>query len=73
MGASFCCCQSVWLGELELGGLFVVERADESTGGFGRDVVELTMLDAAEVERVADAVTNVDGGGLEGDVAAGDK
>jgi hypothetical protein len=38
-------------------------------GGFGRDIVELTVFDAAEIARVTDAVTDVNGGRLESDVA----
>lgn len=55
---------------MELGGLFVVEGADEAAGGFWRGVVELTSLDAAEIAGVADAVTDIDRGRLESDVAA---
>jgi len=39
----------VRLGELELGGLFVIEGFQESAVGFRGEIVELTGLDAAEV------------------------
>lgn len=42
---------------------------EKAFGGFRRGVVELTMLDAAEVARVADAVTDIDRGRLKRDVA----
>ena len=51
----------VRLSELKLHSLFEVERTKETSGSFWRDVVELTMLDAAAVTGVADTVANVDG------------
>lgn len=38
--------------------------------GFWRGVVELTTLDATEIAGVADTIADVDGGGLESNVAA---
>ena len=42
-------------------GVLTSVGAEKASGGFGRDVVELTGLDAAEIAGVADAVTDVDG------------
>lgn len=47
----------------------MVEGADEAAGGFGRGVVELARLDAAEIAGVADAIADVDGGIFPGEVA----
>lgn len=55
---------------MELGGLFEVEGADEAFGGFRRNVVELTGLDAAAIAGVADAIADVDGGAFPGEVVA---
>lgn len=56
-------------GQEMFGGVLMSAGPEKAFGGFWRGVVELTTLDAAEVARVADAVTDIDRGRLERDVA----